>query len=222
MNRLQLIDAFRARAHDTVAPYLWSDDELQEYLDDAHNEAAERGSLLRDSTTAEICEVAVAATIAAYELDPRILLVLRAKLDGETRPLDITSTEALDRDKPGWEEASGRVTSIAIDAQGSGWLATLVPTPNEADVLRLQVFRLPMESIATDTAEPELNARLHVRLVDWMMFRAHSKKDAETQDDAKATMHEAIFTSAFGQRIDANVRRKQYDRAPHTTKFREF
>jgi hypothetical protein len=222
VNRLQLFDTFRARAFDTERPYLWSDDELQEFLDDAHNEAAERGLLLRDATTAEICEVAISAGTAAYPLDPRILVVIRAKLDSQTRPLEVTSTPALDRCDPGWESRSGSVNAIAIDAEGAGWTATLVGPPTAAGTLRLHVFRLPLESIDGDTDEPEINPRLHVRLVDWMMARAYAKKDAETQDDAKAAQHEAIFTSAFGQRVDANARRKQYDRAPTTTTFREF
>jgi hypothetical protein len=222
MNRLQLIDVFRARAFDTAAPYLWSDDEVQEYLDDAHNEAADRALLLRDTTTAEICEIAVEAGTASYELDPRILRVERAKLDLGRRPLEITSIAVLDSQLPGWASMTGRPGMVAIEAEGAGWLATLVGKPVEADTLRLHVYRLPLASLAADACEPEIPSRLHVRLVDWMMFRAYSKKDAETQDATKASEHAAMFTTAFGERIDSNVRRKQHDNAPRVTAFREF
>lgn len=222
MNRQQLIDTFRRRAFDLARPYLWSNDELQEFLDDAHNEAAERASLLRDSTTDEICVIPIIAGTAGYDLDYRILSVERAKLDSQTRPMVITSTEELDLDHPGWESHTGSVMKVAIDAQGSGWRATLFGVPGADDTLRLHVFRLPMVSIVGDADEPEIHPRLHVSLVDWMMYRAYSKKDAETQDDAKAAEFEAIFTSAFGRRIDSNVRRKQQDRAPKVTQFREF
>jgi hypothetical protein len=222
MFRQDLFDTFRARAFDTAAPYLWSDVELQEYLDDAQNEAAERALLLRDSSTAEICEVAITAGESTYLLDERILQIERAKLDSQTRPLVLTSVDELDRTSPGWGSRTGSTTTIAIDAEGAGWVARLVGVPSVDDTLRLQVFRLPMQSIALPGDEPEIAKRLHVRLVDWMMFRAYSKKDAETKDEVKAAEYEAIFTSAFGPRVDANVRRKQRDRSPKVVQFQEF
>ena len=229
MNRLQLFDAFRSRAHDIARPYLWSDDELLDYLDDAHNEAAERGKLLRDTQTSDICEVAIVIGTARYELDARIIEVTRAKLDVQTTPLKLTSTIlkltstlALDREFPDWESRVGNVGAMAVDPEGAGWTATLVGSPTAAGTLRLQVFRLPLESLNSDTAEPEINPRLHIRLVDWMLYRAYSKKDAETSDEKKGAEHADDFTMAFGVRTNAGTRRTQHDRSPAVVEFREY
>ena len=212
MNRAQLFDAFRSRSHDIAAPYLWSDDELQEYLDDAENEATERALLLRDSETPEICEVVIAAGIATYALDSRVLEVLRAKLDIHIRPLGLTTTEGLDRDWPAWDvEVAGEPKCLAIDALGAEWQARLVPPPSVATVLRLHVYRLPLTPLGSDKCAPEIHPRLHIKLLDWMCYRAYSKHDAETKNDEKAMNYAAAFAANFGPKHDAKANRAQHD-----------
>lgn len=242
MNRDDLFAAFRARAADTADPPLWSDAELQEFVDDAHNEAAERARLIRDSTTPEICAVDVVPGTAVYLLDRRILSVERAKLDLQSNPLRLTSTQAMDsprgRAMPhewrssgpswidsagwGWETQTGSPCYAVLDDEGGRWKLTLAPIPTVADTLRLQVFRLPLACMDDEEDEPEIPYRLHIRLVDWMMHRAYSKSDADMFDERKAAESEAIFASAFGQRVDSNVRRKQEDLSSSIVRFREF
>ncbi len=237
-----LIAAFRSRAQDTAEPYLWSDAEVKEFVNDAENEAAERASLLRDTMTVAVCEVDVVAGTAAYLLDARILRVERAKLDLGSVPLSLSSTAAMDRGAgvtprdwrtqslswqsgvsgSGWEQRTGTPAMALLDREGAQWKLTLVPKPVVDDTLRLQVFRQPLAPMAADDDTPEIPTRLHIRLVDWMMYRAYSKEDAETFNRTKAMEAEALFTRAFGERIDANARRKQDDRAPCTTVFQEF
>lgn len=185
--------------HDLEKPYLWSDDDLSEYLDDAQREAAERSVLLRDSRTPEVCQITVAANVAAYELDHRIIEVLRAKLDLQTRPLTLTTTEALDIDYPGWEsKEADEPQMLAIDREGDAWTAMFVPPPSAADVLRLQVHRLPLEPTIKDDCEPEIHERLHIKLIDWMVHRAYLKDDGETLDTDKAEKAEKAFEMTFG------------------------
>lgn len=242
MTAAELIDAFRARVTDQTAPYLWSDEEVQEFLDDAHNEAVERSSGIRDSATAAICTIAVTAGVADYDLSNRVLSVERAKLDNRNLPLELTSTAEMDRGTSmrvrdwrssypgylssnqtgsGWEQQEGQPKYLVLEFDRARWRAKLAPIPTESDTLRLQVYRLPLVSL-TDDLEPEIAFRLHIRLVDWMEFRAYSKKDSETNDEAKAARAAAVFEGAFGARIDANVRRKQLENYPNTTVFREF
>lgn len=238
----ELIDTFRKRMQDTAEPYLWSDEEVIEFADDAENEAAERASLLRDTTTAEICEVDVVADTAAYLLDARIIRVERAKLDLGSVPLVLSSTAAMDRGAgvtprdwrtqsliwqsgaagSGWEQRTGTPALALLDREGAQWNLRLMPIPVVDDTLRLHVFRTPLVPMATADRSPEIQARLHIRLVDWMVHRAYSKQDSEAFDQSKADKAEAVFTRTFGERIDANARRKQDDRAPCTTVFQEF
>lgn len=212
MNRTQLVAAFREAANDTRLPYLWGNGDVQRYLDDAHNEAAERTLALRDSTTQEICEVAVQAGVATLELDERILEVLRAKLDSGERPLGLTTLEAIDLDWPAWQdEEADEPCKLVLDREGAAWKARLVPPPAADTTLRLDVHRLPLGSI-TDQEPPELRERLHVKLIDWMLFLAYSRPDADTQDTRKADEHATIFAATFGPKRDLHTMRVDHDR----------
>jgi hypothetical protein len=244
MLRKALIAQFRSDVDDVEEPWLWTKDDVQFYLDDAINEGCERAKLIRDATTPEICEVTVIAGTSTYPLDSRILSVERAKLDSMQVPLEITSTVALDSNVSGiwprgwrsrssygswstfgtsWERATGRPSALAIDRAGSGWTGRLVPNPTSDDVLRLQVYRTPLESLTDDKQCPEgIPERLHPRLLDWMKHLAYSKQDTETRNDDRAQRFAALFTSAFGERIDANIRRTQQDRHPPVVAFQEF
>lgn len=240
MNREELFRAFRARVADTATPPLWTDAELAEFLDDAHNEAADRARLIRDSTTPEVCAVDVVPGTASYQLHQSILSVERAKLDLKSTPLTLTSTAAMDGQRNtmprewrthsllwvdtggGWETQTGTPFFAVLDDEAGRWKLTLAPIPVVADTLRLQVFRLPLHCLDDSEECPEINPRLHIRLVDWMEHRAYGKKDADTFDDKRSMAALAVFTSAFGERVDANVRRKQEDLTPSVVQFREF
>lgn len=213
MNRAELVAEFRRRARDEAGPpFLWNEDEIQLYLDEANDEAAERSSLIRDSITPEICEVVIEAGNTWFELDDRILQVRRAKLDSQTRPLRITTKEAIDLDWDGWEDQpAGEPRLLVVDAEGAGWSARLVPPPSAEEVMRLEVNRLPLGPLLKDSDEPEFSRRLHLALVDWMLHKAYSKKDAETYNPAKASEHAADFASVFGERRDVRTNRVDHD-----------
>lgn len=222
MKRAELIAAFRQMVDDETARYLWSDAELRRYLDAAQREAAERGRLLRDTTTAAVTQVAIVAGIAGYALDGRILDVERAKLRSQRLTLEITSTARMDRERPGWQAQSGAARYLLVDAEGGGWRGTLAPIPTQADMLDLAVHRLPMGAMNTDDDAPEIPERYHLDLLEWMAHLAYKKRDTETYNELKSLEHGAAFTAVFGERIDANVQRKQAERRPETVHFREF
>jgi hypothetical protein len=215
VTRDQLIAAWRLRVMDTAAPYLWGADEVLEYLNDAIEEACERADLIRDTVTAAICEVAITANTAGYDLDDRILEVLRAALDSEPPRglLTLATTEGMDRDHRGawFAENPGTPSTLVIDPQGAGWRATLVPPPSADTTLRLHVYRRPLAPIVAANDEPEIHERQHIKLLDWMDYRGYSKKDAETFDAEKAAAGAAAFTATFGPKRDARVNRAQHD-----------
>jgi hypothetical protein len=202
------IDACRARTGDTSTPPLWSDVEWTLFLNEADAEVAERSLVLLDTTTGEVCEIAVEAGTATYDLHASILKIQRAKLDDGRVPLVETSIEELD-EGGSWEAKTGQSGRFF---QSSETTLTLVPIPIAADTLRLRVYRLPLELMAADGDVSEIPAKYHYRAMDWALRCAYLKQDVETLDKGKAAEHDAIFTASFGQRPDANVQRKRRDR----------
>jgi hypothetical protein len=205
MTLADLIAAFRSRAADTKAPYLWSDEEVTRYLNDAINEAATRAHVIRDQVTPAVTQIDIDTDSVTYPLHESILKIDRAKLASQGFPLNRTTIERLDRDWPKWEQATGKPMYYIEDA---GRLR-LVPRSNVADTLSLIVYRLPLAPLVEDEDAPELHPRDHARLLDWAMRCAYLKEGTETLDEAKAQKYELMFQNSFGRRDDANVERKQ-------------
>lgn len=196
-----LIDICRIEVDDAVKPYLWSDDELIEYANDAELEACRRGRLLIDSSTAEICQIALVADTATYALDPRVQFIRRARLTG-MRPLKRMNLQDMDGWNPWWEDAAASTPSAFIPDFETGKIR-LYPTPDADYTLNLMVVRDPLQEMNDDSDTPEIAPRYHRSLRFWMMHRAYLKKDADTNDPKKAAESLALFEQEFGKKSSA-------------------
>lgn len=214
MDRDGLIAQFRREADDKVLPYLWSDDDVIAWLDEAEQEAAIRAHLLPEKTDAAICQVAVTADVASYSLHTSVLDISYARFEtagGDKMRLQVVSPDGMDTIWACWRDAiSDRPRYLIQDEQ----TATLVPTPSESGTLQLEVHRLPLESIESRGA-PEIGLAHHRHLVNWVLFKAFSKPDAETIDPARAAKAEEEFIRYFGLRHDAQLGRDMSADQPH-------
>ena len=202
MNLGELKTAFRNDVDDTATPYLWSDEELERYLNDAEREACRRARLLVDSDVAEICKINVTAGKSTYELDNRIIFIRRAKLTSQSRPLTRMSFRDMDEFRPGWESSTASRATHFITDWKTGHIR-IFPTPTQADTLWLTGVRLPMQDMADQYDEPEINVRYHESLVHWAKHRAYLKKDAETLNEAESKKHLDAFEKEFGPKSSA-------------------
>lgn len=193
----EIFDLFRNEVDDTRHPPQWSDNELFEYLNDAENEAARRARLIVDSTTTAICQIPVVIGTSMYALDPRIIFIRRAKLASKSLPLGRKSYRDLDTCLPGWDSHTGTVQGFITDLE-TGKIR-LYRSPTATDTLLLTVVRLPLQVMDDLDDTPEIHTRHHRNLRHWMRFRAYSKEDAETKDDAKAAKGLALFEQEFGK-----------------------
>lgn len=218
-----LITSFRERATDQVKPYLWSDDDLARFASEAQREAALRSRLIRDSATASIREIDVAAGASDLQLSALVLDIERARIEGKTRPLAITSVAKMDDADPEWESATdAEPTHLVID-RGAKSLRALLYPPTAANVtVLLTVIRLPLVDLTDADQDLEFGAEHAEALVDWMLHKAYLKPDAETLD--KNASSEALdrFVAHFGVKESADVLRKRAERAPSTVMFNDF
>lgn len=211
----QLITQCRFVLDDKKAPYLWDTDSLTLWLNEAQREAAERGRLLADRTTADICQVQLVEGQYEYLLDPRVLDVEVARLRQGRRPLERVTDEHMEcvpKTRIGppraflVEERAGQLV-LRVDRQPPD--PTTIPTDSYLPIIDLQVIRLPLDDMELPDDEPELLPQYHLNLTHWALFRAFSTRDSDAGDSDRADRADAQFTRAFGQKIDANVRRKQ-------------
>ena len=168
------------------------------YANEAEAEACIRARLLIDSTTEEICRISLTAGKAVYDYDPRIILILRGKLTGATKPLGKISYTVIDEHWPEWDEQTGTVEAF-VTGMDKGKLR-LFKIPEAAGTLNLTAARTPLTQMADNTDTPEISPRLHSALVYWMKHKVYNNQDSELFDRNRADVHLAMFEQKFGQR----------------------
>ena len=78
-------------------------------------------------------------------------------------------------------------------------------------------YRLPKAplSVADMSGVPEINAAHHLKLVDWVEFKAFSIPDSEFIDPSRSAAAEARFIRYFGMPPDADLARMTREDFPH-------
>ena len=209
MNLEELIASFREDATDKVAPYLWEDETVTRWLNEAQEEAAVRGRLLLDDSTPAVTTIAVVAGQASYQLHPKVYEIAHLRWQPSAaahrvKAVDLVTREWLDRNHPDWRVRLDCDAPYAIQTEGA---LRLVPTPRDAGSLVLEAYRLPLKPLINEGDKPEIHAASHSYLVYWALHKAFSQPDSDGFDPQRAATAEATFTGYFGARPDADMRR---------------
>jgi hypothetical protein len=205
MTVTELFDLFRSDVGDDVPAYLWSDDEVYSYMDDAFKMFARLTGGIPDSTS-DITRVDITTGEEYSTVSPKILKFREAFLESSGQPLRIINNENLGgivRDDYGStvsfaRNRPGRVTHMAIglDRTGDGGQVRWVGIPQADDVALLTVYRLPLTTLnesANERALYEIGEEHHVNLLPWMRYRAYAKDDSETLDKGQSLVNRRAF-----------------------------
>lgn len=208
-----LLAEYRRRADDRAEPYFMSDAQVLVLLTEAEQEACQRSHPIFDCDTAEVVEYAVAANQSSIALDPRVWRVDHATFtpDGALRGcrMELTGIDAIRDMQDGRTVIASRPTHAAHSGRST---LTLFPAPSVAGTLRLDVYRLPLYDIETESDEPEIPAELHMGLVDWVLYRVYDTPDMELTDPQRAQRALADFTMRFGERRTGDAQRRHRER----------
>lgn len=188
---------YRAQARDDAEPYFCSDELLTVYANEAQDEACRRGQMIRDAAS-PVCTIAYAAGDESVPIDPRIIHVVMGFVDGH--PVDVIGGDQMDAFMPGWSAATTSARPSRLISGVSSGLLHLWPTPSQAGQIKLRVLRMPLKRLANDNDKPELRLETHMALVEWMMYRAYSRDDADMRDERQAAIHLQKFTAEFGSK----------------------
>lgn len=209
MNLEELIAAFREDSTDKVEPYLWKDETVTRWFNEAQDEAAVRARLLLDDSTPAVTTIAVVAGQASYQLHPKVYEIAHLRWQSSAaahrgKAVDLVTREWLDRKHPDWRVRLDCDGLYAIQTEGA---LRLVPTPRDEGSLVLEAYRLPLKILAADGDKPEIHSASHAYLVYWALHKAFSQPDSDGFDPQRAATAEATFTRYFGTRPDADMRR---------------
>lgn len=209
MRLADLVARYRVAANDLEDPPFCTDEEIRDYLNEGQAEAAIRGRMLRTTAEAEpaVCAIDVTAGASLYPLHPALYELShqawRATGEAVRTPLALVTREWLDRNVMYWRDMPHDAPRYLVKDSHS---LQLVPAPAKAGQLLLEGYRTPLEQMVLDTDEPAIPALHHIHLVQWALFRAFSKPDAELFDPNRAAQAEAEFTRYFGARPDVDLR----------------
>ncbi len=208
-----LLSRFRSDMDDQEAPYLWSDDEVNEYFDEAQEVLAEEADLLRDSIT-----LAFTADEPRVVLPPYVTRVRQVNIDGgkRLRLYNYEEWEANREEKDygvwvqtdDWETDTAETPDNVITDEVVNKLR-LHPIPTTDGTLRLRVFRGPRSSMA-DGADPELvNRQQQSALLNYARHLAYLKHDSETYNPQLAEEQLAIYESKRSDLVSRAQRRSR-------------
>ena len=216
----ELVTRWRLKLDDNTEPYLWSNQEFTDYMNNAINQLCREIPLIEDYSTAAICNVTVLNGSTTLSISDRIIYIKRAKLLSQERPLTMVSLEHMDYKYSDWEDATSDEPSLLIvDGMGTNKVR-LYPPSNAADTLKLTVIRLPqydMTYASDSAASPEIPGKYFDKLDNGVIYQAYLKQDADTMDQKKSDYHLKLWMKDFEDIKRSMLRSTSRNRvvAPH-------
>lgn len=216
----ELIRRFRVAAFDNEQPYLFADQDITDWLNDAVKEAAIRGRLIHESSNPLVCNIAVLPTVASHLLHEAIYEIdslhwVSAISPERAEPIYLTSQEDMADIWHDWRTRDYDTPEYAIQGDTS---IRLVPAPREAGVLHIEGYRIPLAPMVLDTDRPEINIIHHEYLIQWALHKGFGIPDSEVFDMNRSALAEQEFTDYFGKRPDSDLRRITREDVPHVVK----
>lgn len=217
MNLGELRDAFRRDTQDIESPYLWSDESIAEWANEAEQEAAIRAHLLHERADSSVCQIDVSANESRYDLHNAVTEIVYASLTDTAGTITILSIQD-------WREADrlqyDRRTDVRLPTaiiHHDTWI-DLDCLPDAAYTLNMEVYRLPLRTMSSDSDAPEISAKHHKQLLHWIKHKAYAVQDADGNSESKSKEFETRFERHFGVSPDSSLRKRQNANTPHRNK----
>lgn len=215
-----LYTKFRSDTTDAAPPYLWSDDEVYDYMDEAQRMLCRNTQGLPDATSIATT-VPIVANQPFASIHPSILLIREATLASTSEKLRVLNFEDLEVayacDDYGNQvplfnvlNSTGNVGAMVIGMETDKVRWVYIPVAN--DSVNLLIYREPLYKITEDSTSFEVHGRHHRPMLWWMKHLAYSKQDAETFDRGKAEENKKRFEEYCEMVYDELQRAKHKNR----------
>ena len=179
----------------TASQQIWSDVELNGYINEAEDVFCREIPLLIDSSTAQdadsipLCQIATVAGTQNYAISDRIVEIRRVKIVGQANTLDKADVPLMDGIDSYWDDtaAANRKTPTRYLLDKETGKITLVRCPDAVYTVNMIVQRLPLAQMAANDDVPEINSRVHRLLFTYILHKAYMKRDVEAYSERKAS-----------------------------------
>ena len=204
MNLDGIVAQAREWLDDEALPYLWTDESLIRWANEAQDEACLRTRFLVEDDSPAVCDIPLVVGQVSYPLHPSIIVARRVEYRHPDRLPEVlrrTTTTWLDRNVGGhWTSHEGRPCAVVQDLRRRHLRLNRIPDASALGMLRLTVWRRPLEAerLEVGSDEPVIDEAFHLKLAHWICHRAFLRKDSEAHDPQRAAEHLAIFEGEFG------------------------
>jgi hypothetical protein len=193
--------------------YLWSDQTLIRYINQAERRFARLSLSLRDASTPQCCTLNLVANTTIYPLDKSVIAVISAKYPGDPGDIARAGHSQLNTyympdpyffdpaqiavQPPGKVLAFTTDEEVQPDDDGARSVVTMrvYPTPIApyATPLALRVVRMPLNPLIDPLDEPEIAEEFHLDMLDWAAYLALRISDHDAGDYQRALAFKASF-----------------------------
>lgn len=209
----ELRTQFRSDVDDRQGPtFLFSDDDVTRWLNEAEEEAALRADLLQQTFD----DIPVSVGIATYDLPDGVFRITKAIFtatgDAPEDAVELVLSDRIEQDRTrrGWRSRSEPPRAVIVDDTR----LTLACLPDTTGALSLEGYRAPLDPMKNDGDTPEIGRAHHRFLPLWAAHRGFSRPDTEVFDPKRSETALAQFTAQFGQRPDAELGKNFEANAP--------
>ena len=171
--------------------FLWTNEELVGYINEAQIEAARRSLLIQDVTT-----ISITNGVAEYALPSTVLKIKQAILSSNGK--EIFPRELMDfSGMQNWTTLEG--TPIYYIKDWTTGYIRLYRTPDADNTLTLYIYRLPTTTLSWDNSDAsfEIQDQYIIPMLDYAAYKAYNKQDSDTFDPAIGARFLAKFTQEF-------------------------
>lgn len=177
MTGAELLAFTRELLRDETQPYLWSDIAIYKYLNEGQRLIAERTHCLIDD---ENYTVDTETGVRSYTLEDEILLVMGARVSGET---NILTPGFVSVGESFFSGTSGQPTHYTLT--GGSHRISFYPTPDAAYTVNLVAAIRPTTTISASVS-PELPAQAQLALADYAAAKCLYHNDVDGMNVAAA------------------------------------
>lgn len=200
MNTSELYDAFRQDVVDLAKPYLWSDDEVFRYMNDAYVMFVRLTGGVADFTS-DICAVDVTTGEATSTISPAIMRIMSATRRSDNKPVAVINSTDMNKLRSSdygqakalvMDNRTGNVNYMVQGLQPNTVRWIMIPEVD--DIVDLHVYRKPLSRITGSEQElTDVNEDHHIHLMDWMKHLAYKKPDSDTYNPNASATGKADF-----------------------------
>ncbi len=188
---------------DDIIPYLWSDTNLINYLNDTIDELAEELLIIVDQSAPSVIEISLMSNLTFHSISDSILHVRFGRIKSTGYGVIRTTEDWLNANISDWRDTTGSGPTYFAPSATQGSFS-IYPKYYDAvdnkvmDTLLLTVNRMPLTKftttdIAAATNITDIKSLHHSKFLNGMAKRAFLKPDSETYDKGKAEYHRGLF-----------------------------